>query len=71
LRRAASSGGFAPLLLGEVIEGAGLELSDRRGTCLLDGGKVRNLFEESGGEIGRYVAALTAMDRAVSGRTWL
>lgn len=64
LRSASASAGFTPLLLGEVIGGSGIELTDGRGPLQLDGGKVRNLFEESGGEIGRYVAALTAMDRA-------
>jgi len=62
LERAAAAGGFTPLPLGEVRPESGIELDDLRGSRVLDGGRIRNLFEDSRGDVGRYVGALLAMD---------
>ena len=57
LKVAAAAIGWSPIPLGRVEEGAGLFLGD----VPVDGFKVRNLLEDCGGDLGRYVAELIEM----------
>jgi thiamine-monophosphate kinase len=57
LAAAAAGIGWSPIPLGRVEKGEGLFL----GNIPVDGSRVRNLLEDCGGDLGRYVAELLGM----------
>ena len=69
-RAAASASGWAPLELGTVTEQCDVRLVEHGTALALDAGRVRNLFEECGGDVACYVAELVALGGAgvTSGR---
>jgi thiamine-monophosphate kinase len=54
---AAAAIGWSPIPLGHIEEGEGLFF----GNIPVDGSRVRNLLEDCGGDVGRYVAELLEM----------
>lgn len=54
LCRVSRSMGWSPVFIGRVEPGSGLFAGD----CVLDGARLRNLWEEAGGEVEAYVRAL-------------
>jgi thiamine-monophosphate kinase len=68
LRRAAADAGWVPLELGMVTEGAAVRLGCGDGELTLDAGRVRNLFEECGGDVPRYIEGLLKLAAGDGGR---
>jgi thiamine monophosphate kinase len=58
LEQAAGGLGWMPIRLGRTEPGEGLRLGNRS----LDGARIRNLLDEAGGDLSRYVKALCSLE---------
>lgn len=68
LERAASAAGWEPRMLGRVVEQPHISLSVDGDGFVVDMGKIRNQFVESGGDIGAYFKGLLQLDAALKGK---